>query len=270
MTTLNSIAKETQVIRISKAAYEHPSLELIHTIFKATVEEYGDYQFKAMGDVPQGRAIAELSHSRLIDLIWFSTNKEREQKLLPIRIPLTMGLMGYRVCLINKGDQNKFKGISDLHSWQQSRLAIGQASHWPDTKILLKNDMLVTQGYWYTALFDMLRKKRFDCFARSVFEINKELAFSPDLVAEENLLFYYPMPEFIFVRKDNQALAERLSKGLAVIRKNGQFVEYLKKAKLNALKGLNLNKRHVIRLENPLLTTETKKLLEDDSFWFEL
>ncbi len=49
---------------------------------------------------------------------------------------------------------------------------------------------------------------------------------------------------------------------LVLIRKNGQFIEYLKKAKLNALEGLNLHNCHIIKLQNPLLTMDTKSYLK--------
>ncbi|PCK07510.1 MAG: hypothetical protein COA42_13935 [Alteromonadaceae bacterium] len=256
-----------EIIRLSIGASNH---ELFSIVLDATVDKYGPYRFEINDVSSQGRAMEELANNRSIDLIWFATSSEREQKLLPIRIPIDMGLLGYRVCLINKNDQYKFTEISDKNSWERSGLSIGQGQHWPDTQILLANNINVFTSHSYHLLFDMLRAKRFDCFARSVREINREVKEQKleDLSIERDLLFVYPMPSFAFVSRDNLALAERIRYGFKVIIDNGHFQNYFLRHQQERLQELNLNSRRVIRLNNPDLTQETKRALKNFPLWF--
>ena len=54
-------------------------------------------------------------------------------------------------------------------------------------------------GSLYDALFNMLRKQRFDCFLRSVIEIEEELKQHPELAIEPHLVFRYPLALLFFV-----------------------------------------------------------------------
>ncbi len=259
-------------IRISAAALQHDSMELISLVLDATVERFGPYEIKVTENTVQARASEELANNRLLDAIWFATSIEREQKLLPIRIPMDMGLLGYRVCMIKKGSQGKFAGIYDFDSWQQSGLRIGQGWDWPDTKILSANNLRVVTSQGYSLLFNMLRNNRFDCFSRSVIEINNELgrADRGDLTVESSLLFVYPMPTFVFVNKANERLAERIRFGFEQVQQNRTYYDYMQRKRLGAIENLNLGARHVIRLENPYLTEDTRKLLEDHTLWYDV
>ncbi len=267
----SSLVHAVTPIRISDAAYRHDSIELIQLLLDATVAEYGEYEFQIAENVSQGRATHELENQRLLDLISFATSLDREKRLLPIRIPIDMGLLGYRVCLINKDEADKFVGVSDLKSWQDHGLSIGQGEHWPDTKILEKNKLQTHAAGMYESIFQMLRKKRFDCFSRSIIEVNYEInkPENQDLIIEQNILFIYPMPAFIFVNKNNTKLAERLTKGFELIRQDGSYYDYMQRKRFSAIKDLNLEKRHIIRLYNPFLSDETKEIIKDKSLWYD-
>ena len=95
------------------------------------------------------------------------------KRLLPIRIPIQKGILGWRVGLIRKGDQGRFAGVDTLEDLKRVRLAQGQ--EWPDTLILRANGIDVITAPRYEGLFKMLVSKRFDYFPRSVNEIWDEL-----------------------------------------------------------------------------------------------
>ena len=266
---IHAFADNIETIRISEAAWHHDSMELIALVLDATIHKYGPYEIKIKKNAVQARAIVEIANRRELDMIWFATSIDREKILLPIRIPIDMGLLGYRVCAIKEGTQERFKGVKDLQSWHDKKLTIGQGFHWPDTSILQANNLTVIPSYTYENLFVMARRGRFDCFARSIIEILDESRKSSytGLTIEKTLLFTYPMPTFIFVNRDNTMLAERISYGLKATREDGTFQEYMASKRLNALKNLNVHKRHIIKLKNPYLSKETQLMMKKKSLW---
>lgn len=50
----------------------------------------------------QERALVNLEHNDRLDVAWSMTSIEREQRLLPVRIPLDKGLFGWRIALLPK------------------------------------------------------------------------------------------------------------------------------------------------------------------------
>src|SRR5215475_5338166 len=50
----------------------------------------------------RSRALIELENGNSINLYWTSMSKEHEKNLLPIRIPINRGLIGYLVLVIKK------------------------------------------------------------------------------------------------------------------------------------------------------------------------
>jgi len=148
------------------------------------------------------------------------TSNIREQQLFPIRIPLLKGLMGYRLLLINKGDQYKFSNISTLAQLKK-RLG-GQSFEWPDTEILLSNGLALIVGPSAT-MHKMLLAKRFDYFPRGISEIWREEELFDNLVVEQNLIVHYPAVMYFFVQSGNVELAQRMALGLRRAKKNGRF-----------------------------------------------
>src|SRR5690606_6345513 len=70
-----------------------------------------DYQISvAEGDRTSARAMEDVREGEL-SLIWGSTNPNVEEMLLPIRIPLYKGLLGYRIFIIREGDQARFDNV---------------------------------------------------------------------------------------------------------------------------------------------------------------
>lgn len=52
-------------------------------------------------DYEQKRALSDLAISKNLDVSWSMTSTDRESMLLPIRIPIFKGLIGWRIPLIN-------------------------------------------------------------------------------------------------------------------------------------------------------------------------
>lgn len=218
-------------------------------------------------DYTQARWINLLENRSENRVIWTMTSKEREERLRPIRIPLAKGLFSYRVCLIRKGEQARFDQVQSLA--QLAQLVAGQGAQWPDTNILLANQLPVTTSESVDSLFRMLKAKRYDYFPRGVSEAWFELQQrqETELQVEENILLYYPAPIYFFVNKNNEALAQRIEQGLAKIIANGDFDRFFyRHARIApALKALQAHPRRLFELTNPDLPADS--LVGEESYW---
>ncbi len=210
----------------------------------------------------QGRALELMkSDDTGISLTWTMTSEQRELQARPIRIPLLKGLLGARVCLVSRGEEN----ISKLES-----KVIVQGHDWPDTDILKKNGWKVETATHYRSLFEMVRKKRADCFLRSVTEVQKELKdpLSEGLSLEKNHLIYYPAPMYFFVGKHNIFLSQLIENGLNQMMANGTFDKIFLKHYGEGLNDtlLNIKNRKIVRLSNPYLPKATP--IRNSKLWY--
>lgn len=201
-------------------------------------------------------------------VIWTMTDKEREQQLRPIRIPLCKGLFSYRVLVIRNGDQQRF---SDIHTLEDlSHLRAGQGTHWPDTPVMQHNGLPVVTAETTESLFRMINAKRFDYFPRGVSEAWFELDYRKEknLLVENNLLLYYPTSLYFFVNKKNEALAQRIENGLEILIDNGKFDEFFY-SHPRVTSGLaRLANRRIITLENPSLPEQLK--IGNPRYWIDI
>ena len=219
-------------------------------------------------DYAQARWINMLQHDKSNFVIWTMTDKEREKQLRPIRVPLFKGLFGYRVLLIRKQDQARFDKVKSLNDLGQ--LLGGQGTHWPDTPILQANGLRTTTAETTELLFRMLNARRFDYFPRGISEAWFELLQrdEPDLVVEENLLLYYPAAIYFFVNKENEALAQRIEKGMEILIDNGKFDQFFYNHPRFSSGMEKLKNRRIIYLQNPSLPAETP--VNNPRYWIDL
>ena len=152
----------------------------------------------------QSKALKQLRENRGVNVVWSMTDKTREEELLPIRIPIYKGLIGWRIFLVKDSVKPQFFSISEVD--QLLRFKAIQGYDWPDTKILQSNGFDVTTSKEYDALFSMLTQSRGDFYPRSVVEIWAELEseqLDDDVGVEENLGVRYPTAMYFFVNKRN-------------------------------------------------------------------
>jgi membrane-bound lytic murein transglycosylase MltF len=87
------------------------------------------------------------------------------------------------------------------------------------------------------------------------YEANKDAV--PNLAVEKGLVVQYDVPYYLFVNKDNRALATRLEDGLRQMIKDGSFDEIFTRYHGAHIRRAGLDKRRVIHLENALLSADT-------------
>jgi hypothetical protein len=272
---LAALATAEQVripVKVQGTALEQPSDYFTTLLVMAlnaskTDDEVIDIVFSPR-DYSQARWINMLENDSSDFVIWTMTNKEREQQLRPIRIPLFKGLFGYRVLLIRKHEQARFDQIKKRQDL--AKFLGGQGTHWPDTLIMQANGLRVTTAETTESLFRMINAKRFDYFPRGVSEAWFELLQRKEtrLKVENDLLIYYPSAIYFFVNKNNEALAQRIENGMEILIDNGKFDQFFYNhprvsSGLERLKG-----RRIIPLKNPYLPVETP--VNNPRYWIDL
>lgn len=218
----------------------------------------------------QSKTNEEVKNNGLINVIWEASDKTMEEEFRPIRICLYKGLLGYRILIINKKNQDKFDRIETLDELKQ--MTFGQGRFWADTRILEANQFKVVKVTKYTNIFFMVDGERFDVFPRGVLEPFNELAKRPELpnlAVEKNLMIVYRMPFYLFVEKNNKQLAEDLELGLNRAIADGSFDEvfYNDPSIKDVLEKANMKNRKTFHIDNPVLTKETP--LDRTELWFD-
>jgi hypothetical protein len=244
--------------------------ELLDAALHATSPKWGAYVLQTGAVVMNAdRSQIMLSQSQDITMLVRTTSMEREKVVLPLRIPLDKGLTGYRLFLIQKPTQARLNNVRTLNDLKA--FSIGQGAQWVDADILRSAGLTVEPGSNYDSLFKMLQVGRFDLFSRGVNEISQELndgrARNPDLVIEENLMLYYPLPRYFFFARtpEGERLSQRVEEGLRILIKNGDFEKRYQVFKRQILAGLKLSGRRTFKIDNPTLSPETP--LQQREYW---
>jgi hypothetical protein len=250
-------------------------IEILRDALEITRPEFGPYELApSNARMNEARYMVELENEGKpssispINVAWSSTSINKEKILLPIRIPLRKGILGYRIALISKDKQaliDQVKTVADLR-----RLSIGQGLGWGDVQVYEANGLNVKTAQ-YDKLFTMTALGRFDIFPRGISEVFSEYAIrsadNPGLAIESNLLLYYPWPYYFFFNKNDMALKQRVESGIRKMMADGSFDAIFKKYNSQAIERADFKHRRIIVLKNNLLPKETP--LSDSSLWFD-
>ncbi|MFT4939213.1 MAG: hypothetical protein ACI88A_002247 [Paraglaciecola sp.] len=216
----------------------------------------------------QSKALKRLEDNREVNVVWSGTDKQREERLLPIRIPIYKGLIGWRLMLIRNDMGERFKYIQKVE--HLIKLNPLQGHDWPDTKILQANGFEVSTSNNYSSLFNMLRNAQGDFFPRSVVEVWGELSndnFNKKIILESAIGIRYPTAMYFFVNKKSVPLANLLEQGLEKAIANGKFDELFLRVHQPILNKSNIKGRRFFDLENIFLPKETP--LERTELWYQ-
>lgn len=214
----------------------------------------------------QSRALLEMSRPRPpLDVFWTMTSREREQRLLPVRLPLERGLLGWRVPLVRRADLARFAQVQRLRDL--AALTAVQMHDWPDTQILRANGLPVETSTQYEALFAMLARGRADYFPRSLIEASAEAQAHAelDLVVEPTLLLFYRAPVYFFVTPSRPDLAADLQRGLELALADGGQERLFRQYFGGLLEHHRTMSRRLMPLHNPELTADTP--LDRKALW---
>lgn len=242
---------------------------LMQSALEHTRAKYGDFTLSySVYAMNRARAELELStENGRIDASVFGWTAERGKKFYQVKVPLDRGLIGYRVLLIRKADQEKFSTVRTLDDLKQFRFGLLEA--WSDLTILQHNKLTVVPGNTFEGLFKMLDIGRFDAFSRDINEIQRELEQHsnelPSLAIENTLLLRYPSARYFFVKKTPAGLklGARIEAGLEMMKKDGSLDALFIKYRSEEIGKFKLNERHIIDLVNPSSPPDADKLPKD-------
>jgi len=201
----------------------------------------------------QVRKVALVQKGEL-DVMYAGTTNEMEAQLHPIHFPLTRGLIGRRIFIINKqyqSDYSQIKGIDDLKKYS-GILSFG----WPEKEIFEAVGLKQVDKI-YADIFMSLNSGSRYYFSRGILEAHSELLDKqdtmPNLVVEKNILLKYKSAVLFFVNKDNKKLIAMLNAGFKKGYEDGSYKEFLYNHPLikNSFEKTNLEKRLVIEIPNP-------------------
>jgi len=204
----------------------------------------------------QNRAIMEVIANRgKIHVVGTMTSIEREVEMLPIRIPISKGLIGWRILLIRDEKHDRLRNAREARDLREVRMALGH--DWPDLKVLRSAGLQPDIVPAYSRLLPMLKAGRIDAVPRSINEVFAELEHNPGLTVEPYLVLHYKAADYFFVNYSNKALAEEIRRGLEAAQADGSFDRLLLGYYGPMLDKAALAKRRVIELPNPYLPPDT-------------
>ncbi|MFT6993085.1 MAG: hypothetical protein ACJASL_005087 [Paraglaciecola sp.] len=238
-------------------------------LLSLALEQTGvNYQLKPSDNVlSKGKAIDRLQDNREINIVWGMTNPQREKDLLPIRIPIFKGLIGWRLLLIRQDMAERFTYIQQFE--HLVKLSPLQGRDWPDTKILQSNGFEVITERTSPAMMDMLGNAQGDFFPRSIIEIWEELAKSDvanQLQIQPSLGIHYPAAIYFFVNKKSVPLANLIERGLEKAIKNGTYEALFVENYKTYIDKAQIENRKFYQLENNFLPEKTP--LDRKELWF--
>lgn len=240
--------------------------ELLHLIFEKQKIALDLQYFEQ--HISQARALREISEDNNIDLTWSVTSIKRETELLPIRIPIYRGLIGWRIFLIRKDEQHIFDTIKTKNDL--SKYIGVQRFDWTDFSVLKANELLVEGNFSFEQLSRAISGGVADYFPRSVLEIGKEIdrEINKDLSIEKKILIKYPSADFFFVSKNNTKLQEIIKLGFEQALVDGTYMELFQRHFGDSLVKLSLDSRTIIELNNPYFPQRSSKI--NRKYWHKL
>lgn len=244
--------------------------ELIIRTLEVTEPEFGSFIFESVDvNMTPTRALSSIKSGDLINLFIAPASQIWDNNAIAIKIPIRLGLLSYRLLMINRQDLEKFKNIRTFE--QLSQLTAGLQEDWETTKIFRALGMKVATGRNFEGLFLMLNRRRFNYIPRAIYEVYDELDTREDqlanVVVEPTLALYLPMITYIYVSPKAPKIAQRVKLGLGKLFESGELRELLNKYYAQDIQRANLENRHIITIPNTYLNS--KEQLNDKYIWLQ-
>lgn len=247
--------------------------EVLAAVLERTRATHGDYSLTVSPDPEQALRFRHETRSAdvQVNTVILTISPEWNDTLLPVRIPLMRGLLGYRLLLVHRADLDKFRSIETLGGLRQ--VTFGSVQHWVDTTILQEAGLPVVIGTNYDGLVKMMRAHRFETMTFGVHEIEAEMAViekdpANDIVVEPHLLLHYFLPVYLWFSKDQegQRRAERVKAGLTGMVADGSLEKLFNARFGSVIARYDLARRTVIELPDPVVGPEDP--IGDSRLWY--
>jgi hypothetical protein len=222
-----------------------------------TKSEYGDYEIKQIPPMNRARSLFALSNNlypNLIMQISFDDEIGANSAFRFINFPVDYGTNSYRICFSRTTINTELSNIKDINALRQ--YTFGTGIGWLDTKILRANGLKVDEQASTINIFKMAQAGHIDLYCRGLAEFQMEATSQADIIgltSNKSFALYYPLPKFFFAHKNNQALLNRIEKGLIIAYQDGSLKAFWDTKYLTAIQNATLTQRTIIKLENPFI-----------------
>lgn len=249
---------------------ENYSDAVIREALEHTRKDYGSYRMEWVDlVVGRQRLLLELESGALINTTVVATQPKWEERVLPIRIPVDMGLSNYRISLISASKQAVFSNLRSFEDLKALRVGAGNA--WVSRRVMEADGFNVIAAESAEPLLKMLMNGRIDYFPRGLSEVFSEFDARkgdfPDLRVERDIVIDTPLPGYIFVSPAAKRLHQRLTAGLERMVKDGSLRRLVLSYHQDMIASANFCSRRVFKVPNPLLPALTP--LARKELWFD-
>lgn len=221
-------------------------------------------------DTPQERVFRLLeTGSDEFDIFFSGFSTDREMRFLQIDIPISRGLLGHRLLVMQEGGTDEAPLPCDLDLLRDA-VSIGSGLGWPDTTILTAAGFRVIQSD-YQGLWRMLERGRYDAFNRGMheafIEVKQQARQGRTFRVEPDLVLVYRFDYFFYVGKGNTDLHRLIEDGLKAAYASGAFMANFANhpAIRTAIDQADPGGRCRIDLQNPLLSERAARI--PDQYW---
>lgn len=177
-----------------------------------------------------------------------------------IEIPVCKGILGHRLLIILKQHAKRFGNINSIEQLQ--KMTIGIPATWADADLFRKNGYTVSEKGSLDDNFTRLLSQKIDYITLGINEIESILEklgdFKKELLIEQNILIYYPLPLVFYVHPEKMQLANIVKNGLQTAIANGKHAALFEMHHPNIVDRLALRKRKTLQLTNPYLPDSLK------------
>lgn len=242
---------------------------VLEEAMRRTRKEYGAYRIAWVeSTTARERMLLEMVSGEKFNTTVIASQPSWEEQLLPIRIPLDMGLSNYRIALTHRNIQPRISAVQSLDELKTLRLGVGAA--WSSRKVMDADGFNTVQGDNFEPLLKMLMAERIDYFPRGMNEVFVEYddrrAANPDLVIERDIVIEYPLPGYVFVSPAAPRLHKRLQAGLESMVRDGSLLKMMREYHAEMIRRANFCARRVFHVPNPFLSDKTP--LQRKELWF--
>lgn len=234
--------------------------EILEVVLKSTVQKFGDYKInESFAEYPgtqESHVFSEKNHHLFVTVA--GNQKFAKEEKIVISKPIAKNLLGYRILIIKTKDVEKFKNFSD--NQMLKKYAQGIPETWSDAEIFRFNNFNVIEEGTFDTIFERLSDGKFDYVtfgANEVLPVFETRASKfKTLEIESELLIFYPFPLVFYVNPKMPKLAERVAEGLQIITDSGELDTIFNRYYANIVQTLQLDKRTLFVLNNPLIPKE--------------
>jgi hypothetical protein len=246
---------------------EHKHEVLVRAL-EISEQDYGPFTLEFVDvDMTTTRALRSIDTDKIINVFIAAASNDWDSIATPIKVPIRLGQLSYRLLLVNKSNLDKFKTIDSLTELKE--LTAGVQQGWTINDVFKTTNIKTVQASNFEGLFFMLENNRFDYFPRAIYEAYNELKnrqnIFKDIVVEPTLALYIPSASYVYVSKNEPKIANRLEFGLQKLAKSGELKALFNKYYKEDIIRANLQQRKIIKIKNPYFNEQY--IMNNSELW---